>query len=384
MNIASVRLAPGRDQALGRRHPWIFSGALHRATPLPEEGSWVHVFGSDGTTPLATAHAQANGANIALKVLAFGEHVADPQTFYDQRIQRAVDYRSHWGLGQSEHTTGYRLVFGEGDSLPGLVVDRYGQAVVVQCHTEGMRKDVPFIVSALRKALKASDLSIYVQEVGWDGAPLASVGFLENGVAYTSDVEGGQKTGFFLDQREHRAHVGRLAQGKKVVNLFAYTGGFSLAALQGGAREVVSVDSSARACALADAHAALNGWSDRHLSVVEDAFDYLKHLPTDADVVILDPPAFAKRKSSSHNAMMAYKRLNAMALERMPSGSLLFTFSCSQNVPISQFTDAVRAAAYEVGREIRLVETLGQPIDHPVIAGFAEGAYLKGLLVYVD
>jgi 23S rRNA (cytosine1962-C5)-methyltransferase len=144
------------------------------------------------------------------------------------------------------------------------------------------------------------------------------------------------------------------------------------------------VDSSVRACALADAHAAQNGWADRHRSVVSDAFDYLKELPTDAELVVLDPPAFAKRKSSSHNAMMAYKRLNAMALERMPSGGLLFTFSCSQNVPVAQFTDAVRAAAYEVGREIRLVETLGQPVDHPIVAGFPEGAYLKGLVVSVD
>jgi 23S rRNA (cytosine1962-C5)-methyltransferase len=384
MKIASVRLAPGRDQALSRRHPWIFSGALHRATPLPLEGSWVHVFSSDGTQPLATAHAQATGANIALKVLAFGEHVTDPGSFYEERIRRAVAYRRSWGLGLAQHTTGFRLIFGEGDSLPGLIVDQYGSAVVVQCHTEGMRKDVPLVVAALRVALDHPDLSVFVQDQGWDGTPQSSVHFLENGISYTSDVEAGQKTGFFLDQRDHRAHVGRLSAGKKVVNLFSYTGGFSLAALQGGAREVLSVDSSARACALADAHAAQNGWADRHRSVVSDAFDYLKELPTDAELVVLDPPAFAKRKSSSHNAMMAYKRLNAMALERMPSGGLLFTFSCSQNVPVAQFTDAVRAAAYEVGREIRLVETLGQPVDHPIVAGFPEGAYLKGLVVSVD
>ena len=162
MKIASVRLAPGRDQALSRRHPWIFSGALHRATPLPLEGSWVHVFSSDGTQTLATAHAQATGANIALKVLAFGEHVADPGVFYEERIRRAVAYRRNWGLGLEQQTTGFRLVFGEGDGLPGLVVDQYGTAVVIQCHTEGMRKDVPLVVSALRAALEIDPRSVGV------------------------------------------------------------------------------------------------------------------------------------------------------------------------------------------------------------------------------
>ncbi len=401
MTTPTLRLAPGKEKALWRHHPWVFSGALWRQQTLPEEGEWVDVTDADGK-PVATAHMQNPKASILLKVLSFGDPVKDKKAFYEQRISAAVQYRQSWGLGADKKTTGYRVVFGEGDGLPGLIVDRFDEILVVQCHTRGMLNDLPFISEALLLALPKTK-GIYSKsaesfkpldkttpglpvENGWiQGKAGKNAGhFMENGIPFTADFEGGQKTGFFLDQRDNRALVGKHSSGKNVLNVFSYTGGFSMAALANGAARVVSVDSSARACARAEEHAALLGASDKHTVVISDAFDYLQNMDDSWDVVILDPPAFAKRKTASHNAMMAYKRLNALALSKMKSGSFLFTFSCSQNVPSSQFLDALRAAAFETGKSLKIVKTLGQPVDHPVVTGFPEGEYLKGLLLYIE
>lgn len=389
-----VFLAKGKERALERRHPWVFSGAIQRSDKSISEGDWVEVCSSAGQV-LALGHYQNENASIRVKILSFEEN-AQPKGLIEKHIAKACEYRKAEGFSTSSdhHTNAFRLVFGEGDSLPGLIVDFYNGTAVVQCHTTAMFLNKDSIVNGLKLALGEDLIAVYNKSAeslhndsisnGWWYGESDNHIALENGVKFYIDWIDGQKTGFFIDQRENRKRVGERSKDKKVLNVFSYTGGFSLYALQAGAREVHSVDISARACELADKNAELNGWSSKHTSHAKDVFEFLKEMDEDFDVVILDPPAFAKRRNVTHNAIQAYKRINAMALSKMKSGSWLYTFSCSQNISHQMFVDTVRAAAIETGKKIKLAEHLHQPTDHPIDIYLPEGEYLKGLVVYIE
>jgi 23S rRNA (cytosine1962-C5)-methyltransferase len=290
----------------------------------------------------------------------------------------------------------FRLCHGEGDLLPGLIIDFYNGVAVIQCHSYGMFRQVELIAEALKSVIGNELKAIYhkssetlpKRELVSDGYLYGEVSIphlaLENGVKYHIDWVNGQKTGFFIDQRENRALLGKYAQGKKVLNTFCYSGGFSLQALQHGALLVHSLDSSKKAIALTDANVTLNGFEDRHGSIVDDAMDYMKNLPEDYDIIVLDPPAFAKHRDKRHQAIQGYKRLNAHAIRQIKPGGLIFTFSCSQVVDTLLFTNTIIAAAIEAGRSCRILEQLHQPADHPIQAFHPEGAYLKGLVIQID
>ena len=386
-----LTLKRGKEAALNRRHPWVFSGALVPPPAGLERGTWIHLAGHDGTI-LATG--TYSTGSIAVRVAAF-ERVDSIETLLKTRLEQAWNRRKALGFGTNPRTTLFRLFYGEGDGLPGLVIDVFGATAVVQCHDNGLHTMRHALASVLMQlpglnlqgVYDRSAESLHRQDVE-NGLLEGSLGdsiVHENGIAFEVDLTGGQKTGFFIDQRNNRALVGQYASGKTVLNAFSYTGGFSLYALQGGAKEVVSVDISAPAIALANRNADLNGWEDRHTGLAEDVFDHLKKVPKGHyDLIILDPPAFAKSKNTSHNALQGYKRINQMAMARIRPGGLLFTFSCSQHISPSMFEGAVRAAAIETGRPAAILHRLTQPEDHPVNLFHPEGEYLKGLVVQVD
>lgn len=390
MEAKTIRLVKGKERALDRRHPWIFSGAIHPKSPICSEGDLVRVESSQGDF-LALGHYMASNASIRIKILTYRDESID-QAWWNERIRNAHALRDQIGLTNSKSTTAYRLVYGEGDLLPGLIIDIYNHCAVIQCHTKGMHLALDFIKDALEEIYGDTLTTIYDKsgDVLHDDSENRfilgneeSTEILENDVKFEVNWSSGQKTGFFLDQRDNRAWVGSFAKDKKVLNAFAYTGGFSMYALLQGAREVHSVDLSESACALAEKNAHLNGVSDRHKAIASDVQQFLKTMDEDYDIVILDPPAFAKRRKAVHNAIQAYKRLNASAIKKMKPGSLLFTFSCSQNVSAQAFTDTLRAAAIEVGRPVRILKELRQPSDHPENVFFPEGHYLKGLLLEI-
>ena len=398
--IPQIYLRRGKEESLLRRHPWIFSGAIDYIKAEEEseiaEGALVEVFDHKGAF-IARGHYQIG--SIAVRILSFEREEID-QAWWNRRLRVALDVRRTLALTDDPSTTCYRLVHGEGDSLPGLVVDIYGSTAVVQCHSVGMYRSRQQIAGAIRAAYgdritaiydKSSQTLPFKADLGavdgylWGTSDHASQVVLENGEKFWVNWEKGQKTGFFLDQRENRELVKRYARGRTVLNTFCYTGGFSVYALSGGAREVCSVDSSERAVALATENMRLNFGPDApHSEVAADAVEYLRDLGDRYDLIILDPPAFAKHHKVLGNAMQGYKRLNARALSQIRPGGILFTFSCSQAVSKELFRTTVFSAAAIAGRRVRILHQLTQPADHPINIYHPEGEYLKGLVLYVE
>ena len=395
-----ICLRRGKEESLRRFHPWVFSGAIDYIEAEDEseiaEGALVEVCTRSGDF-IAQGHYQIG--SIAVRVLSFERETID-QAWWNRRIATAYDVRRTLGLTDDPATTCYRLVHGEGDALPGLVVDIYGPVAVVQCHSVGMYRSRREIAEAIRATYgdritaiydKSSQTLPYKADVGavdgylWGTSDHASQIVAEHGEKFVVNWEQGQKTGFFLDQRENRELVKRYAKGRTVLNTFCYTGGFSVYALSGGAKEVCSVDSSERAVALATENMRLNfGDSTSHTEVVADAVEYLRDIGDRYDLIILDPPAFAKHHKVLGNAMQGYKRLNARALSQIKPGGILFTFSCSQAVSKELFRTTVFSAAAIAGRKVRILHQLTQPADHPIDIYHPEGEYLKGLVLYVE
>lgn len=389
--MTNIYLKKGKERPIQRKHPWIFSGAFGDLKKRPDDGEWVEVLSADKKFVCAGHFAHGS---IAVRILSFSP-IKNKGDFYKEKIAKAFAYRKAMGLTDSKETTIYRLVYGEGDDLSGLIVDHYQGHLVVQCHTLGMLNDLPMITNALR-SLPITIQTIYnksQETISQSKTDKSKQGFLlgntpevialENNVKFKINWVEGQKTGFFVDQRVNRELVGAYSKpDSKVLNVFSYTGGFSTYAGMNGA-QVTSVDVSKKAIDLANENMALNG-VENHEGLAIDAFEYIKNMPEDFDIVVLDPPAFAKRKSATHNAVQAYKRINSMALQHMKPGSFLFTYSCSQNISKQLFTDTIRAAAIEVGKTIRIVKDLGQPEDHPKNIYHPEGDYLKGLVLFIE
>ena len=421
--MVKIILKKNREESLLRFHPWVFSGAIAQIQGSPAEGDVVGVYAADGSF-LAIGHYQIG--SIAVRVLSF-EYEALPADFWETALQAAFAMRQAAGLARGSEVSGskceepgqaeitlsptsltpvtncYRLVHGEGDGLPGLIVDYYDGVCVMQAHSVGMFRAKKQICDALKAVYGDGLKAVYDKSSGTapfkaglelvDGYLYKAPGFddhsqvvLENGHKFIVNWTEGQKTGFFLDQRENRALVGRLAAGRRVLNLFCYTGGFSIYALAGGALHVDSVDSSAKALSLVDKNVALNGFdASMNDSFCTDAIDFLRNSPEDKyDLIIVDPPAFAKHRGALGNALRAYQRLNAAAISKVAPGGLVFCFSCSQVVTKEDFALAVFSAAAQTGRSVRILDRLNQPADHAVNIYHPEGEYLKGLLLYVE
>ena len=408
--MIKVILRKGREESVRRFHPWVFSGAVAEIQGSPAEGDIVGVYSSDGTF-LASGHYQIG--SIAVRILSFDENINSPD-FWKIMISKALKVRIAAGLAEGSgrcadgHTAAgetdcYRLVHGEGDNLPGLVIDYYAGVCVMQAHSVGMFRSRKQICEALQYIYGDSLKAVYDKSSGTvpfkagldpvdgylyrrDGFDDSEFSVYENGHRFIVDWTEGQKTGFFLDQRENRALVEKYAAGRNVLNLFCYTGGFSIYALAGGALSVDSVDSSRKAVALVDRNVSLNGFGEeRHSSLCCDAIDYLKSVPEGKyDLMVVDPPAFAKHRGALKNALRAYQRLNAAAISKVAPGGFVFTFSCSQVVDKEAFALAVFSAAAQTRRSVRILDRLNQPADHAVNIYHPEGEYLKGLLLYVE
>ena len=438
--MVRIILKKNREESLLRFHPWVFSGAIAQIQGSPAEGDVVGVYAADGSF-LAIGHYQIG--SIAVRVLSF-EYEALPADFWETSLRRALSVRETCGLttlrepalppkgredtGKAESpsepilppsaiqkntseqtpascavTNCYRLVHGEGDCLPGLIIDYYDGVCVMQAHSVGMFRAKKQICDALKAVYGDGLKAVYDKSSGTapfkaglelvDGYLYKAEGFgdqsqvvLENGHKFIVNWTEGQKTGFFLDQRENRALVGRMAAGRRVLNLFCYTGGFSIYALAGGALHVDSVDSSAKALSLVDKNVELNGFdASMNESFCTDAIEFLRNSPQDKyDLIIVDPPAFAKHRGALGNALRAYQRLNAAAIAKVAPGGLVFCFSCSQVVTKEDFALAVFSAAAQTGRSVRILDRLNQPADHAVNIYHPEGEYLKGLLLYVE
>lgn len=389
-----VTLLRGKEESLGRFHPWVFSGAIARLDEGIVEGDLVSVFSSRGDL-LGNGHYQIG--SIAVRMLTFDDQAIDT-AFYAARLTNAYRLREALGLVREDNNA-FRLVHGEGDFLPGLIVDIYAGTAVMQAHSPGMHYARHEIAQALTQLPDGLVRNVYYKSettlpymahldpvndyiVGRYDTDVA----MENGLKFHVDWLKGQKTGFFVDQRENRSLLEHYAAGRRVLNMFCYTGGFSFYAMRGGAALVHSVDSSAKAIKLTDDNVELNFPGDtRHKAVAEDAFKYLDNMESGAyDLIILDPPAFAKHKSALRNALMGYRKLNAKAIDKLPAGGLLFTFSCSQAVNKEQFRLAVFSAAAQCRRRVRILHQLTQPADHPINIYHPEGEYLKGLVLYVE
>ena len=400
--MIKIILKKGRGESLRRFHPWVFSGAIAQIQGSPAEGDVVAVHDADGTF-LACGHYQVG--SIAVRVLSFDADVMAPD-FWEIMLSRALQVRVSCGLHPSDdnaRTTCYRLVHGEGDNLPGLIIDYYDGVCVMQAHSAGMYRSKKQISEALQKVYGSCLKAVYDKSSGTapfkagldlvDGYLYRREDFvedelvvLENGQKFMVNWTEGQKTGFFLDQRDNRALVGSLAKDRNVLNLFCYTGGFSIYALAGGAVHVDSVDSSKKAMMMVDRNVALNGFDESmHTSLCCDAIEYLRDVPEGKyDLMIVDPPAFAKHRGALKNALRAYQRLNAAAISKVAPGGFVFTYSCSQVVDKEAFALAVFSAAAQCGRSVRILDRLNQPCDHSVNIYHPEGEYLKGLLLYVE
>ncbi len=388
-----VILKPGKEQSLLRFHPWIFSGAIQKIDGSPEEGDVVDVVGHNHEF-LATGHYQIG--SIAIRVLSFTPRTID-QTFYSEKIRFAYQLRMAIGLAGSEHTNAYRLVHGEGDNLPGLIVDFYNGTAVVQMHSVGMFRDRKMIETAIKEVYGSALKAIYNKsegtlpykaglepENGYVFGRPESKEAMENRLRFYADWEKGQKTGFFVDQRDNRSLLEHFSKNRNVLNMFCYTGGFSFYAMRGGATQVHSVDSSERAIELTKANVELNFPGDiRHQAFAMDAFKYMENTENQYDLIILDPPAFAKHQNVLNNAIKGYRRLNTKAFEVIKSGGILFTFSCSQVVTKEVFRTMVFSAAAKAGRQVSILHQISQPADHPVNIYHPEGEYLKGLVLHV-
>ncbi|MDO7875115.1 class I SAM-dependent rRNA methyltransferase [Hymenobacter sp. ASUV-10] len=395
---ATIVLKNGKDHSLRRRHPWVFSGAIARAKGELAEGDAVRVEAIDGEL-LGVGH-YSGGGSIAVRMLDFGSEATLPTPeFWEKRLRDAYQLRQRLGLIGTADTDVYRLVHAEGDGLPGLIIDVYGDTAVVQAHSLGMYHARPEIAAALRVVFGEKLRAVYdksAETIPGNAVGEAKNGYLfgessghehlvrENGHQFAIDWETGQKTGFFIDQRDNRALLARYSPGRRVLNTFCYTGGFSIYALHAGAELVHSVDSSKKAIALTERNAELSGDADRHAAYADDVLGFLKNHSAQYDLLVLDPPAFAKHMGARHAALMGYKRLNAAGIQHLAPGGLLFTFSCSQVVSPELFEGAVLAAAIEAGRPARILHRLTQPADHPVSLFHPEGAYLKGLVLAVE
>ncbi len=392
--LKTITLKRGKEESLLRFHPWVFSGAIAHLPEGLEEGETVRVEAADGR-PLGVGHYEIG--SIAVRMLDSAEREIDA-SFYAERLGQAWALRKRLGLIRPDNTT-FRLVHGEGDFLPGCVVDIYGDTAVLQAHSPGMHFARNIIAEELTRLPDAGIKNVYYKSettlpfkarldpvndyiIGGFDTNIA----VENGLKFNIDWLKGQKTGFFVDQRDNRALIQKFSHGARVLNMFCYTGGFSVYAMRGGAELVHSVDSSAKAITLTDANIALNFPGDeRHKSYAEDAFKFLGRMEKGTyDLIVLDPPAFAKHRSAIRNAMIGYRRLNAAAFEKIAPGGILFTFSCSQAISKEQFRLAVFTAAAMSGRKVRILHQLTQPADHPVNIYHPEGEYLKGLVLYVE
>ncbi len=389
-----IRLRAGKEESLLRYHPWVFSGAIATLPPDLEEGDLVSVTDNSGKT-LGVGHYQIG--SIAVRILEFGTDRL-PEDFYYKRLLSAYRLRESLGLLRDDNDC-FRLVHGEGDFLPGLIVDIYGDTAVMQAHSPGMHFARRTIAEALTRLPDARVRNVYYKsettlpyKAGLDPENEYLVGSYdgniatENGLQFNIDWLKGQKTGFFVDQRENRRLLESFANGRKVLNMFCYTGGFSVYAMRGGAQCVDSVDSSAKAVALTDANIELNFPGDpRHHTYAEDAFKFLADMEKDKyDLIILDPPAFAKHRGAIKNGLVGYRKLNAKAFEKIKPGGILFTFSCSQAITRDMFRMAVFTAAAKSGRKVRILHQLSQPADHPIDIAHPEGEYLKGLVLEVE
>jgi len=379
--ISTITINKGREKSLFRKHPWVFSGAVNKMDGNPEEGDLVAVKSSNNEF-LGLGHYQNN--SITVKILSWTDQPID-QAWYDQKLTEAKEMRAALGF-PSNHTNAYRLSHGEGDGISGLIIDIYNDVAVVQAHSAGMTKSMPLIANSLQKL----GFKNIVSKPAGKEKPQVILGevkeitnAMESGATFQVDIIGGQKTGFFLDQRDNRDLLGTLAKDKEVFNVFSYTGGFSIAALKGGATKAISVDSSASALALADQNAMVNGFAEKHVSMKVDAVPYLENMTEEYPIIVLDPPAFAKHKSARHNAIQAYRRINEAAMKKVSKGGYLLTFSCSQVVDRQMFYDTIMSAAINSGREVQVLKHLRQPADHPVSLFHPEGEYLKGLLLRI-
>lgn len=387
-------LRKGKEESLKRFHPWVFSGAIHHIEGDPEEGEIVDVLTSEGEF-IAVGHWQIG--SIAVRVLSFEKRDIDT-SFWEERLRVAYELRCAIGVARNPINNTYRLVHGEGDGLPGLIVDVYDKTAVMQAHSVGMHVNRSDVADAILKVTEGTVENIYYKsettlpfkanlgpENGFirGGSPENIA--VENGLKFHIDWLKGQKTGFFVDQRENRLLLEHYAKDRSLLNMFCYTGGFSVYGMRGGARLVHSVDSSAKAVDLVNQNMALNFPGDtRHQAFAEDAFKYLDAMGDQYDLIILDPPAFAKHKDSLRQALKGYTRLNAKAFEKIKPGGILFTFSCSQVVTKDNFRMAVFTAAAQSGRRVRILHQLHQPADHPINIYHPEGEYLKGLVLYVE
>jgi 23S rRNA (cytosine1962-C5)-methyltransferase len=389
-----LQLKKGKEKSIERKHPWIFSGAIGQIKGQPEEGDTVRLENHEGRF-IAMGHYQKS--SLALRILSF-EEVAIDAAFWHHKLSAAIHTRQICGLSQRADTNVYRLVHGEGDGLPGLIVDYYNGLVVMQCHSVGMYNARQIIADALVKILGDKLHSIYDKSEGtipFKADTTAENGFLygqtdnseviEYGHRFLIEPVDGQKTGFFIDQRENRKLLQQYVKDKKVLNTFCYSGGFSVFALEAGATHVTSVDSSAKAIALVDKNIELNfGKTDKHLSVGNDVGAFLTNDTEKYDVIILDPPAYAKHNNALDNALKGYARLNKKGFEALNKGGILFTFSCSQVVTKDDFRRAVFTAAAQSGKTVKILHQLHQPEDHPISIYHPEGEYLKGFVLYVE
>ncbi len=395
MKYKRIKLKPKKEESLKRFHPWIFSGAVQEKDNDLEEGQIVAVYTSNDDF-IAIGHYQIG--SIEVRVLTFEEEEINV-LFWEKRLQSAFDMRKAIGLVSQENNS-YRLVHGEGDNLPGLIIDIYGETAVIQSHSAGMHLDRLAIASALKSVMGETIKNIYYKsettlpfkanlcaenEYLYGGKEVLEIA-IENGLKFYPDWVKGQKTGFFVDQRDNRALLEKYSNGRKILNMFSYTGGFSFYAMRGGAQLVHSVDSSSKAIMLTNKNVEINFPEDkRHEAFAEDAFKFLGKIQKgDYDLIILDPPAFAKHRGAIRNALQGYKRLNAVALEKIAPGGIVFTFSCSQVITKEAFRLAVFSAAAMSGRKVKILHQFGQPADHPVNIYHPEGEYLKGLVLYVE
>lgn len=387
-------LKKGKEESLRRFHPWVFSGAVQHIEGEPEEGEVVRVMTVEGDF-IAIGHWQIG--SIAVRILSFEDETID-SAFWKQRLQVAYELRGAIGLRRGTENNTYRLVHGEGDCLPGLIVDVYGKTAVMQAHSVGMHVNREDIARAIVAVSDGTIENVYYksettlpfkaglgQENGFLIGENTDNVAIENGLGFYIDWLKGQKTGFFVDQRDNRALLERYAKGRAVLNMFCYTGGFSVYAMRGGAKLVHSVDSSAKAVDLTNRNMDLNYPGDnRHQAFAEDAFKYLDAMGDQYDLIVLDPPAFAKHRDALRQALKGYTRLNAKAFEKIKPGGILFTFSCSQVVTKEHFRMAVFTAAAQAGRRVRILHQLHQPADHPINIYHPEGEYLKGLVLHVE
>lgn len=393
MSYPKIILHKGKEKSLERRHPWIFSGAIRDTPEGIKEGDVVEIYAAGGQF-LAMGHYQVG--SITVRLFSFSRQEAD-RAYWKAKLEKAIDYRKALGLLGSAHTNMFRLIHGEGDGFPGLIVDYYAGVAVIQCHAVGFFLIREMLAELLKEILGDDLRAVYDKSehtmpfkapvepedkfLMGESGPIEG---LEYGHKFMVNVETGQKTGFFLDQRENRRLLGEYSKGKTVLNTFSYSGGFSIYGLMHEAKLVHSVDSSQIAVDLANENAALNGVTENHHGFTADVFKYLMEMETEYDLIVLDPPAFAKHKKVLKQALRGYRTINHKAIQNIAPGGILFTFSCSQVVTIQDFRTAVFSAAAMAGREVRIMHQLHQPADHPVSIYHPEGEYLKGLVVYVE